>query len=175
MAQHSHFKSLKCCIVQKHFVMIHHDAVKQISESQSRLSLVPAKPLLDFFLFPLQVLSLDPFQVLSLDPWQMPPNSESQRMQEESETYELRGHPSATLVGRCHFVQCQVFCVKKSKVIKLNLINSILKFSAGPKVVLFEQICYKTKKASAATSPQSFQATTFVSASASHGNKSFCV
>ena len=126
---HSHFKSLKCCIVQKHFVMIHHDAVKQISESQSRLSLVPAKPLLDSFLFP--------FQVLSLDPWQMPPDSESQRMQEESETYELRGHPSATLVGRCHFVQCQVFCVKKSKVIKLNLINSFFKFSAGPKVVLF--------------------------------------
>ena len=51
-----------------------------------------------------------------------------------------------TLVGRCHFVQCQVFCVKKSKVIKLNLINSILKFSAGPKVVLFEQIYYKTNK-----------------------------
>ena len=90
MAQHSHFKSLKCCIVQKHVVMIHHDAVKQISESQSLLSLVPAKPVLDSFLFPLQVLSLDPFQVLSLDPWQMPPDSESQRMQEESESYEWK-------------------------------------------------------------------------------------
>ena len=53
--------------------MIHHDTVKQIWESQSQLFLAPAVPVLDSFLFLLQVLLLDPFQVLSLDPWQMPP------------------------------------------------------------------------------------------------------